>query len=188
MIRPNTLYLTDRAQWRAWLKEHFDKEKEVWLIFPNKSSGQIRLPYNDAVEEALCFGWIDSIVKSLDKDRAIQRFTPRNPKSGYSQLNRERLAWLLEQSLIHPSIIKKTEQILSKEYIFPQDILEAIRKDPVAWENFRKFSESYKRIRIAYINGARQRPQEFRKRLDFFITRTRKNKLIKAYGGAEKYY
>ncbi len=181
------LYVTERNEWRQWLQKNFDKEKEVWLIFPNKASGEPRLAYNDAVEEALCFGWIDSIVRSLDAHRAAQRFTPRNPKSGYSQPNKERLRWLAQHGLLHPSVEKAVQDILKEDFVFPADILEAIRKDEAAWKNFRGFSDAYKRIRIAYIDGARKRPDEFKKRLESFIRATRQNKLL-GFGGIEKYY
>ena len=82
-----TLYVTKRSQWRAWLKKNYKKEKEIWLIFYNKASNKPRLPYNDAVEEALCFGWIDSIVKKIDERTLAQRYSPRRKGSPTSQLN-----------------------------------------------------------------------------------------------------
>ena len=84
-----TLYIKTRSDWRNWLKKNYKTEKEIWLVFQNKSSGKTGITYEDAVEEALCFGWIDSIVKKIEKDSRVQRFTPRNPKSSYSQLNKE---------------------------------------------------------------------------------------------------
>lgn len=84
-----TLYIKNRKEWRRWLEKNFQTAREIWLVFPHKSSGRQRIPYNDAVEEALCFGWIDSIVKKHDDESSMQRFTPRNPRSGYSQPNRE---------------------------------------------------------------------------------------------------
>lgn len=181
------LYVTDRTEWRRWLRENFEKEKEVWLIYPKKASGEQRLAYNDAVEEALSFGWIDSTVHSIDAYRTAQRFTPRNPKSSYSQANKERLRWLSQHGLLHPSIEVAVRDILAEEYVFPQDIIDAIRKDGQAWKNYGGFSDAYKRIRIAYIDSARKRPEEFTKRLDNFIRMTGQNKKI-GYGGIEKYY
>jgi uncharacterized protein YdeI (YjbR/CyaY-like superfamily) len=69
LLPGTTLYVTDRKEWRAWLSKNHDKENEIWLIYYRKSSGKRRIPYNDAVEEALCFGWIDSINKNIDKER-----------------------------------------------------------------------------------------------------------------------
>ena len=73
-------YFENRKDWRKWLNDNFETANEVWFVFPSKSSGEKSITYNDAVEEALCFEWIESTIKSLDKDHKIQRFTPRNPK------------------------------------------------------------------------------------------------------------
>lgn len=182
-----TLYVTNRRDWHKWLEKNFDKEKEIWLVYPKKSSGKKRILYNDAVEEALCFGWIDSTAKSLDEDNSIQRFTPRNPKSGYSQLNKERMKWLLENNLLRPSQLEKAKEIAAEKFVFPKDIGNAIKKDKIVWKNYKAFSDTYKRIRIAYIDYARERPEEFKKRLNNFINKTRVNKQI-GFGGIEKYY
>ncbi len=147
-----------------------------------------RIQYNDAVEEALCNGWIDSTVKSLNEETTIQRFCKRKEESGYSQPNRERLKWLFENDLIHESIRSDVEKILHDEFIFPADILKTIKSDKSAWKNYLSFSNSYKRIRIAYIESTRKRPAEFKKRLNNFIDKTSANKLIKGFGGIEKYY
>lgn len=96
--------------------------------------------------------------------------------------------WLVEHDLIHSSILEKAKQIASEKYIFPKDIIEAIKKNKIAWKNYTKFSDSYKRIRVAYIESARKRPEEFQKRLSNFIRKTKDNKLIKGFGGIEKYY
>ena len=183
-----TVYVTERKDWRQWLENNFDKEKEIWLVFPKKSSGKKRIEYNDAVEEALCFGWIDSTLKSLDEDDNAQHFSPRNPKSTYSQANKERVKWLLSQKMIHPSMLEKAKKVASEKFIFPRDIIESVKKDKVTWKNYNQFSDSYKRIRIAYIEAARNRPEEFQKRLSNFIDKTQKGKIIKGHGGIEKYY
>lgn len=159
----------------------------MWLIYPNKASGKPRIVYNDAVEEALCFGWIDSIIKSFDEESRIQRFSPRNPKSVYSQQNKERMKWLLEYNLLHPLQREKAKEIASEKFIFPKDILKALKEDKTVWINYSAFSDTYKRIRVAYIDSARVRPEEFKKRLKNFINKTRENKQI-GFGGIEKYY
>lgn len=187
MKKLNPLYFTKRKDWRDWLEENFNKKKEVWLLFPHKSSGRPRISYNDAVEEALCFGWIDSTVKNVDEENSMQRFSPRNLKSEYSQANKERLSWLLQEKKIHPSMQDTARKVLDKEFVFPRDIIDAIKSDKIAWKNYQQFSPSYKRIRIAYIETARKRPEEFKKRLNNFIKKTRENKLI-GFGGIEKHY
>lgn len=187
MSKINTLYVTERKEWRYWLNKNFDKEDEIWLIYPHKSSGKPRIRYNDAVEEALCFGWIDSTGKTFDKESMMQRFSPRNPKSSYSQANKERLKWLLKKNLIHPSFHDHIKKVLEKKFEFPPDILQAIKENKIAWKNYIKYSPAYKRIRIAYIDAARNRPNEFKKRLNNFIKKTEKNKQF-GFGGIEKYY
>jgi uncharacterized protein YdeI (YjbR/CyaY-like superfamily) len=182
-----TLYIRDRKEWRDWLEANFAKEKEIWLIYPDKDSGKPRILYNDAVEEALSFGWIDSTVKRLDEHSSAQRFTPRTKNSQYSQSNQERLRWLLKEGKLHPALKETVEKVLKPEFVFPPDILQAIRENRQAWENYRKFSPAYKRIRIAYIEGARDRPDEFKKRLNSFIRSAEQNRLL-GFGGIEKYY
>ena len=184
----NILYLKNRKEWREWLDKHFQAEKEIWLVYPKKSSSKERIAYNDAVEEALCFGWIDSNVKSLDEQNFMQRFTPRNSKSAYSQSNKERIRWLYGQNMFHPSVVETIKHIVDEEFVFPEDIMEILRKDATVWENYNQFSESYKRIRIAYIDSARIHSEEFNKRLENFIKSAGNNKLIKGFGGIEKYY
>ncbi|NDV66769.1 YdeI family protein [Bacteroides sp. 224] len=181
-------YFEDRKDWRKWLTDNFETANEVWFVFPQKSSGKKSITYNDAVEEALCFEWIDSTIKPLDEEHRIQRFTPRNPKSTYSQANKERLNWLLENKMIHPKFEDKIRDVLSAPFIFPNDITDRLKEDCTVWKNYQLFSDAYKRIRIAYIKAARKRPEEFEKRLNNFIGKTKENKKITGFGGIEKYY
>ena len=182
------MYFENREDWRKWLMDNFDTANEIWFVFPQKSSGKKSILYNDAVEEALCFGWIDSTIKTLDKEHRIQRFTPRNPKSTYSQANKERLQWLLENKMIYPKLEDKIQNVLSEPFIFPNDIIDKLKEDITVWQNYQQFSDSYKRIRIAYIEAARKRLEEFEKRLNNFISKTKENKMIAGFGGIEKYY
>ena len=161
---------------------------DIWLEYPLKKTGKERILYNDAVEEALCFGWIDSSVKSLDEQTTIQRFCKRGKNSTFSQPNKERLKWLFENNLIHNSIKNEVLKIIEQDFIFPEDIIEQLKMDKTVWENYERFSEPYKRIRIAYIDSSRKRPEEFEKRLNNFIDKTKENKLIKGFGGIDKYY
>src|SRR5690348_15329439 len=85
-----TLYVATRKEWRAWLRKHHASRKEIWLLFYRKESGKPRIPYNDAVEEALCYGWIDGQNKSVDREKWAQRFTPRRPGGNWSAMNIER--------------------------------------------------------------------------------------------------
>lgn len=184
---PKTFYTGDRKEWRRWLQTHFDKEKEIWFVFPKDSAGKPRLGYNDATEEALCFGWIDSTKKPLDEHHTIMRFTPRKPKASYSQLNKERLVLLMREKQIHPSMEPAVQKILNEPFVFPDDIKKALQKDNTVWENFRRFPEAYQRLRIASVDVLRKQPDAFQKRLDNLVEKTRQNKMIQI-AGVEKYY
>ena len=183
-----TFYTSERSEWRKYLESHFETSDEIWLVFPTKESGEPRLSYNDAVEEALCFGWIDGRAGTLDDKHHIRRFTPRRKGSSYSRPNIERLIWLEKQGMIHPKVRESVLSIINAPFVFPADIIDALKQDEAVWENYQRFTESYKRIRIAYIDSARRRPEEFAKRLNSFIGKTRDGILITGYGGIEKYY
>jgi uncharacterized protein YdeI (YjbR/CyaY-like superfamily) len=181
------LYVPSRAKWRAWLKKHYRSETEVWLVFPKAGSGKPRVSYNDAVEEALCFGWIDSIVRGLDDDRYAQRFSVRRAGSKYSQANIERLRFLVREGSVSEDIRGTLPDLDPGRFRMPKDIAEAMKASPKTWKNFRSLSKSYVRIRVAYIESARKRPVEFRKRLAHFIRMTEQGRRI-GFGGIEKHY
>ncbi|MFH1234610.1 MAG: YdeI/OmpD-associated family protein [Candidatus Diapherotrites archaeon] len=171
-----TLHVTERKAWRAWLAEHHGTEKEIWLVYCKKHTGKQRLPYNDAVEEALCYGWIDSTIKKIDEERTAQRFSPRREKSPLSEMNRERARRLIKAGKMTEAGLAKIRHWLKEKFVAPKDILEELEKDAVVWKNFKKFPAPYRRIRLGFIEGARDRPAEFRKRLNYFIKNTRQNK------------
>jgi len=102
-------YARNRKVWRSWLQKNHDKELGVWLIYYKKDSGKSRVSYDDAVEEALCFGWIDSIMHPIDEQKYKQKFTPRKTKSVWSALNKKRVEKLLEQKLMAPAGLKIIE-------------------------------------------------------------------------------
>jgi len=183
-----TKYFIDRKEWRKWLETNFETKDDIWLEYPLKKTSKKRILYNDAVEEALCFGWIDSTVKSLNEETTIQRFCKRRKNSSFSQPNIERLKWLCANNLIHDSNKKEVLEIVQQEFIFPEDIIKKLKSEKSVWGNYQNFSEPYKRIRIAYIESARKRPEEFEKRLNNFINKSKENKLIKGFGGIDKYY
>lgn len=189
MAERNILSVTCREQFREWLTLHAAEESECWVaVKRGKPVEPDSFYYIDAVEEALCFGWIDSTNRKLDETHCIRRFTPRIAGSAYSQPNIERLIWLDERGLIHPKVRESVLPVIRTPFEFPKDILDALRRDETVWENYQRFSEPYKRIRVAYIDAARKRPEEFQKRLHSFMEKTRRNKLIMGYGGIEKYY
>ena len=156
--------------------ENHDKATEIWLILPKKSSGKQRISYAETVEEALCFGWIDGTVKKLDEHHTVQRFTPRRKGSGYSQPNKERLQVMAQQGKIIEPILEKVQTILDEGYQYPDDILAALQQDEETWSNFNGFTDPYRRIRVAYVDNARKRPEDFNKRLENLLKKTKANK------------
>ena len=177
-----TLYVTKREKWRAWLAKNHNKKKEIWLIYYRKASRKPRIPYNDAVEEALCYGWIDGIVKSMDEDNFVQRFSPRRKTSVLSEMNRQRIRMMIKQRRMTPIGLKAVAHAFDKEkdkkekFVVPPYILKELKKNKQVWENFQNFPEHYKRVRIGYINEYKEIPIEFKKKLNYFIKNTEKNK------------
>jgi uncharacterized protein YdeI (YjbR/CyaY-like superfamily) len=171
-----TFYPPNRKAWREWLKKHAKTEKEVWLIYYQKRSGKTRIAYNDAVEEALCFGWIDSTVKTYDAERIVQKFSPRKRNSPYSQINKERLGRLIQQRKVSPDVLATLGDITTEAFTIPKDILRTLKANPTVWENFQHYSGSYQRIRIAYIESGKRRPGAYEKRLRHFLAMTEQDK------------
>ena len=176
-----TFYTAERQVWRAWLKEHHKTEKEIWLVYYRKDSGKPRIPYNDAVEEALCFGWIDSTLAKVDHESFAQRFTPRRKNSQLSEMNKERIRRLLKQKKMTRAGLAAVDHAFDKspgkpKFSIPSDILKALKRDKTTWNNFQQFPDSYKRIRIGWIDGSRNRPDFFKQRLNYFLKMTKANK------------
>lgn len=172
-----TFYAKDRREWRRWLQRHHKTAREIWLVYHTRASGKPSVPYNDAVEEALCFGWIDSQLQKHGSDSRAQRFTPRRPNSALSEMNKERVRRLIEQGKMTPAGLAAAGD-LSTKFVIPPRILRELRRDPEVWRNFQAFPDSYKRIRIGWIVAPRgQRPEESEKRLRYFIKMTKQNKM-----------
>lgn len=185
-----TFYAPTRAEWRAWLKKNHAAKKEIFLIYYKKKSGKARIPYADAVKEALCFGWIDSTAKAIDAEKYAQRFSPRRKGRPISPLNLEHIRELLKEGKMTPAgMIHLTgdEKSTVKEALthidahhglkIPSDVEKALKKDPEVWKNFQAFPENYKRIRIGWLDVRRKsRNDVWRQRLDYLIKMTKKNK------------
>ncbi len=170
-FRPNS-----REEWRNWLKINAEKEKGVWIEIPSKTSGHYILPYLESVLEALCFGWIDSIAKRESPEILLQKFTPRNPKSRWTEWNKERMRRLDAQGLLTDAGLKVCPTLYPVDFTPAADIIEALKADEVVWKNFCAFPELYQRIRIDYIEERRKQGDEFNKCLHNFIEQTRLNK------------
>jgi len=179
-----TLYAKNRKEWRAWLWKHHRAAPDIWLVYYKKHSGKPRIPYNHAVEEALCYGWIDGIVKPIDADRWTQRFSPRRSTSRLSAMNRERVRRLIAAgrmtkaglaSIAHDFDHKKDTKPRLR-WNLPADIERRLKEDAAVWKHYRRFPESYRRIRIGWIDAGRRRREVFEQRLKHFIKMTAQNK------------
>ena len=171
-----TLYAKNRREWRAWLAKNHQTASEIWLIYYKKDSGKPRIPYNDAVEEALCYGWIDSLLKPIDNQKYAQRYSPRKKASKLSDMNRERVLRLIEAGRMTQAGLAAIAHVEKKTGKIPADIEGRLKQDPEIWRNFRRFPASYKRIRIGWIDAARSRRPAFEQRLRYFLKMTKQNK------------
>ena len=172
-----TLDVRTRAVWRAWLRRNHARKKEIWLVLHLKASGRESLAYNDAVDEALCFGWIDSIVKKVGTLSRAQRFTPRRRGSPVSEMNKARARRLVREGRMTAAGRTALGSALRREpLIVAPDVARALRAEPGAFERFERLPVAYKRIRLGFIEGARGRPEVFATRLQYFVRMTAQGK------------
>jgi uncharacterized protein YdeI (YjbR/CyaY-like superfamily) len=161
------LYISNRKEWRKWLKENHSIVTEVWLIYYKKHTGKPRIPYDDAVEEALCFGWIDSTVKRIDDEKYCQKFTPRNLKSIWSEHNKKRAAKMIKQgkmtkagmdkikaAKINGEWSRKIEAV--KQFNMPSELSKLLSANKKAKEFFNDLSPSQKKQYIIWIASAKK--------------------------------
>jgi uncharacterized protein YdeI (YjbR/CyaY-like superfamily) len=133
--------------------------------------------YSDAVEEALCFGWIDGIMKKIDANCFAQRFSPRrSAKSQLSETNKERVRRLIRAGLMTPAGMEKIRGRMSEKFILPPDIVAALKRDPQTWKNFQRFPKWYQRDRVGWLDMSRDNAEVFEARLPYFLKMTGQNK------------
>ncbi len=159
-------YAKDRATWRSWLQKNHTTAKGVWLVYFKKGSGKPRVSYGDAVEEALCFGWVDSRPQAIDEKSYKQLFSPRKKKSEWSKLNKKRVEKLILDGRMHPAGLAKIEQAKQdgswnyldavEDLVMPSDFEKALLKNKKAKQNFEAFSPSSKKIILGWIHRAKQ--------------------------------
>ena len=149
-------------QWREWLHEHHDSEAEVWLVFHKQHTGLASIAYEDAVDEALCFGWVDSLIKRLDDSRYARKFTPRKADSRWSTTNRKRYAALKASGRLKPAGLTRAPtrrgydtppRLPSK---VPPYIQAALRKHPAALRTFEGLAPSHRRRYVGWIDSEKQ--------------------------------
>jgi uncharacterized protein YdeI (YjbR/CyaY-like superfamily) len=160
--RLRTFEARTRRQWRKWLAAHHESASEVWLVFNKRHTGRASITYDDAVDEALCFGWIDSLIRRIDEARYARKFTPRKPDSKWSTANRKRYAQLQAGGRLMRAGLKRAPTPrsgdaprLSPSHV-PQYLQQALRSDPAAWRYFESLAPSYRRMYIGWIDSAKQ--------------------------------
>ncbi len=172
MEHPAPIQAKNRSEFRSWLFENHESAKECWAFvqFNGESKG---LTYLDAVEEALCFGWIDS-TKTKDPDgRVCQRFSPRRKGSSWTELNKARCR-RLERLGLMTDAGRAVMPDLDEVFVIEDDILAALKEDPIVWENIQSFPELYVRVRIHNIQAYKP---ERDKRLERFIAYSRRGEM-----------
>lgn len=163
-------------QVRDWFAKNHKSEKEIWFVFYTKESGIPFIPYIDVLDEALCFGWIDSTVKKIGPDSRAQRFTPRRPNSPVSELNKAKMRRLVLEKRMTPTGLAVVDSLDEGKYKIPANILKGLKSDKETWENFNLFDEPYRRLKINWIVGAKSRPDEMKRRLTYFLKMTKNGK------------
>ena len=168
------IYLQTTKTWRKWLQKNHDKEKGIWLVYYKKHTGKASIPYNDAVEEALCFGWIDSIVKRIDDERYMQKFTPRNPKSNWSPSNKKRIEKLIglgkmaEAGMHAVEIAKENgkwdeETDIQKDFSFSDELLSLLNSNLKAFTKYSALSASHKKQYTQWVMSAKKPETQIRR-------------------------
>jgi uncharacterized protein YdeI (YjbR/CyaY-like superfamily) len=175
-LKMKQLYIPDRSKWRQWLtKNHNKEEKGIWLIFYKKGADKPTLNYEDAIEEALCFGWIDSIIKKIDDEKYVRKFTPRNAGSKWSQLNKKRINKMIKQGLMTRAGLAKIQQAkktgmwekdgrASISFEMPKEFADVMLKNRKAKEFFEQLAPTYQKQFKGWINAAKT-PETRKKRI-----------------------
>lgn len=179
------LYVPNRKEWRKWLKDNHGIVREVWLIYYKRHSGKQRIPYDDAVEEALCFGWIDSTIKRIDDEKYCQKFTPRNDKSNWSEHNKRRVIKMIKQGKMTKAGMEKItaakkngnwdKKIVAEvNYHMPSELSQLLIGNKKAKEFFNELSPSHKKQYIGWIASAKKNEtKEKRARVAIKLLETR---------------
>jgi len=173
-----------QKEWRKWLEKNHRSEKAVWLIFYKKGSGIQSTNYAEALEEALCFGWIDSKANKKDDESYYQYFAKRKPESNWSKINKEKIAGLIEKGLMTPAGFESIEIAKRngtwsaldevEELIIPPDLQLHFDKNIAAFENWKNFSRSIKRGILEWILNAKK-PETRHKRIAETVELAEKN-------------
>ena len=155
-------------QWRSWLADHHGSESEVWLIFHKRHTGRPSIAYQDALDEALCFGWVDSLIKRLDDARYARKFTPRKPDSRWSDVNRKHYARLKASGRLKAPGLDRapTDRSYDKPpapSTVPEYIQKALQSKPKAQRHFKNLAPSHRRHYIGWIDAAKRQETKMRR-------------------------
>ncbi|MFC1966752.1 YdeI family protein [Chloroflexota bacterium] len=162
----DALLFSSSLQWRKWLEQNHDSIKAVWLIHYKKNSGKSSVSYDDALEEALCFGWVDSIMKRIDDEKFILKYSPRKTKSIWSRRNKEKAEKLIKVGKMTNAGLIKIEEAKNNGFWdnaytnkdrdeIPEDLNNALLQNNDAWVNFHNFANSYWNMYIGWVNSAK---------------------------------
>ena len=167
---PIELHFEDRATWRAWLEQNYESTRELWLVFFKKHTGVPTISYDAAVEEALCFGWIDSLIKRLDDDRFARKFTPRTNKSKWSELNLKRVERLKSEGLMTAAGLAKIDPTATpvvpprkRPFEVPPYFREALSRNEAAHMFFDQLAPSYQRNFVLWVDSAKREETRHRR-------------------------
>lgn len=172
----NLIGVKTRQELRNWLEGNSNTERFCWVIVSMSKQSEV-IQYLDAVEEALCFGWIDGIKKKISDTELAQRLSPRNKTSNWTELNKERVRRLDKLGLMKEEGLKILPDMRPESFTIDKDIETCLKEDEQLYRNYIHFPELYRRIRIDTIQSYRNEPDTFNKRLDKFIENTRENKM-----------
>lgn len=167
MKSPNAIHFENRDAWRTWLEANHDKETEIWLVYYKKHTQKPSVQYEEAVQEAICFGWIDSIVKRIDDEKYMQKYTPRKPNSIWSQLNKKRAEKMIKEGRMTDAGRAKIEEAKEngqwdkatsskRTFAMPPDLKKALKGNQAAWDNFTSFTKSQQNMYIGWVVSAKR--------------------------------
>ncbi|RAW13395.1 thymidylate synthase [Paenibacillus taichungensis] len=176
MLLNELLPAKSKSELRSWFQEHCLTEHFCWIVVSMKSTSGTLL-YLDAVEEALCFGWIDGQKKKISETQLAQRLSPRSKKSSWTELNKERARRLESLGLMTDEGRKALPDLSYESFKIDPIIEQRLKEDTDMYQNFTAFPDLYKRIRIDTIQSYKNQPELFNKRLDKFITNTKQNRM-----------
>ena len=181
-----TFTAPNRAAWREWLAEHGKNEKEVWLVYYKAGTGKPTILYEESLEEALCYGWVDSLIQKIDEEKYARKFTPRKPGSKWSELNKHLVAKLVKEGRMTEAGLAKVEFPIEEaastrpkrpELPLPEWLKAGLMTSPKAWEKFKRLAPSHQRNYIGWVSDAK-REETRQKRIQEAIVRLEKNETL----------